>query len=78
MSYQNDPSRPVTREQRRTGYIWPLAILAIAIVLGFMVVGYTDDTADNLANTAPAAGSPTASDNPAANDYTPNPAPAQP
>lgn len=53
MAYQNNPDRI---DNRNRNYLLPLAILAVAVILGFMFL-LPDNEADDLASTAPAAGS---------------------
>lgn len=66
MAYQNNPN---TENSRNRNYILPLAILAIAVLLGFMFL-MPDDDANNMADTAPAAGAPADNASTAPNNMT--------
>ena len=67
MAYQNDGR---DNANRNTRYFLPLALVAIALVLGFMFL-IPDDNADRMNATAPAAGSMTNNNDAAAGGNTP-------
>ncbi len=66
MAYQNNTDGT---DNRNRNYLLPLAILAVAVILGLMFL-IPDNEADDLASTAPAAGS---MENNGATNQVPNP-----